>query len=770
MQENTTILVVENERIVAEDIRDSLTKLGYQVQAVVASGNEAIELVEAHAPDLLLMDIVLKGEMNGIETVETIRNRYDIPVVYLTAYADQTTLDKAKITEPFGYIIKPFDERELHSTLEMALYKHRMEIKLKKSEVWFSTILKSIGDGVIVTDREQNITFMNSVALELTGRIGEAAGGKLSDAFRAVDEKGGKEWMHVLDEVLKEGMVKTEPGRTLLLLQDHDTIPIDYSVAPVRDENGAVAGAVLVFHDIVERRLVEEALRESEERYRALFEDTRDAIYMTTRTGDFIMANHAALELFGIPGKKMAYENIQTLFKDPGVWDSLRQELGKREYIRDYEFELTNKKGFELNCLLTTSVRKDSMGETVGYQGMIRDITESKRDALEKEKMQAQLQQASKMEAVGILAGGVAHDFNNLLTVIQGNIDLLSMKFDKNSQEFQDLSEIHTAVMRASDLTRQLLMFSRKHSIELKPVLLNDMLHSLIKMLQRLIGEDVSISTAFQEKLWQIRADTGTLEQVIMNMAVNSRDAMPSGGTLSLETCNVVVTEKDCRGIPGARPGKFVRLSIQDTGTGMDEETVRRIFEPFFSTKGPGKGTGLGLSVAYGIVHQHEGWIQVQSALGKGSTFHLYLPVYEGKKKSDGSPAVSSGKCTGHGERILIVEDDENVVEFAKRALTGNGYDVVSTTCHDQALEVFRHEEGAFDMVMSDVVLPGKNGIELVSTLLGLKPELRILLSSGYTDQKSQCGVIQEKGYRFLPKPFTLAALLQSVRETLGTA
>jgi CheY-like chemotaxis protein len=288
-----------------------------------------------------------------------------------------------------------------------------------------------------------------------------------------------------------------------------------------------------------------------------------------------------------------------------------------------------------------------------------------------------------------------------------------------------------------------------------------------MKMVRRLIGEDIAITISIEEGLWTIKADPGNIEQVVMNLMVNAKDAMPKGGEITIRTENVHLDEYDCKNIIDARPGNFVCLSIMDTGIGMDEETIKRIFDPFFSTKGPGKGTGLGLSVVYGIIKQHEGWINVYSRPGQGATFRIYLPAIPVEMDTVDEQRVSLSDFQGSSERILLVEDEEGVRKLATRVLRENGYVVFEAANAKEAMDIFEREERKFHLVFCDVVLPDRTGLELVDRLLSRKPELRVLLSSGYTDQKSQWPIIRERGFRFLQKPYALPDLLRTIRDAV---
>ena len=776
MSKDLKILVVEDEQIVAEDIRHSLLNMGYSVSGIAGSGREALRQIKKSVPDLVLMDIILRGRMNGIETAEKIRAHYDIPLIYLTAYADLDTLNRAKLTEPLGYILKPLDNRELQSAIEMAVYRHRMEMSIKERESWFSTTLRSIGDGVIASDTKGHVTFMNPVAQKLTGwDQNDAIGKSLSRVFHILDRESRKKIKDPIVYILDEQKNLTVDDHSILIAQDKQEIPIESTFSPIKNDRGDIIGAVVVFRDIVDRlsaeqtsKLTEEALRESEERYRSLFEESRDSIYITTRKGNFVIANQSTMELFGFSREEMFKLNLRELYVNPEDWRQFKRDIEEKGSVRDYEVKLKNKSGEELDCLLTSSVRLTQTGKILGYQGIIRDITERKRAEEEKEKIQAQLLQAQKMEAVGILAGGIAHDFNNILTVIQGNSDLCMLKINESNELYVEMKEIQVAAMRAADLTSQLLLFSQKKPMRFESIQMNQIVESLLKMLHRLIGEDIWISTDLEPNLWTVRADRGTMEQIIMNLAINARDAMPNGGRLKIKSENIVLDKQAAQKMTEARPGRFICLTISDTGMGMDNETIQHIFEPFFSTKGTRKGTGLGLSVVYGIVVQHSGWIHVTSKPGKGSAFQIYIPGIDAKIQKSRKESVSLKEFYGDGSRILVVEDEKGVKEYTTSALREHGYEVISAESAREAEAIFEREEGHFDMVLSDVVLADITGLELVDNLLSKNRGLKILLCSGYTGEKSQWIDIQKRGFRFMQKPYTLVDLLRVVKEVLN--
>lgn len=408
---------------------------------------------------------------------------------------------------------------------------------------------------------------------------------------------------------------------------------------------------------------------------------------------------------------------------------------------------------------------KNERNEVIGVTIFAKDITDRKK--LEEEKIQAQLRQSQKMESIGTLAGGIVHDFNNLLTPIKGYAELAMTDMDKTNPIYDDLNEISSVADKAASLTQQLMLFSRNQPVCVINLNLNKIIEKMSKMLKRIIGEDIEIKIDLSPDLWNINADESRIEQIIMNLTVNAHDAMPNGGTLTVKTENVTLGEEQYIDIPESYPGRFVRLSIQDNGKGMSNEVVQRIFEPFFTTKGIGKGTGLGLSVAYGIVKQHNGWINVYSEQGKGTIFKIHLPAVLDKKETVIQKEVKYRDVTGHGERILVVEDEQAIRDFISKVLLKNGYVAFLTGNVKEALEIYKKEKGKFHLIISDVVLPDKTGIELVKQILLDNPKQKVIFSSGYLDDKSQWEMIQQKGFKFLQKPYELNELLSAIKEVL---
>ena len=769
----TQILVVEDEGIVSEDIRKSLQNLGYTVSAVASSGEEALKETEENLPDLVLMDIVLKGKLDGIETAAQIRSRYNIPVIYLTAYTDVKTLERAKMTEPLGYIVKPFDDRELRTAVEMALYKSKMENRLREREEWLSTILKSIGDAVIVTDEQGRVKFMNSVAESLTGwEETEASGEPLGRIFNIINEKTRQKVEDPVSKVLKKGGIVGLANHTVLISRDGVEIPIDDSGAPVKDDNGKIIGVVLVFHDIIQRRKAEEALRESEEKYRTITHSAQDAIIMLDDQGDISYWNPAAEKIFGYTKEEALGKETHTL-------------LGPEKYHKAY------KKGFEKfqktgqgrvlgKTIELTALKKDgtefpvelsvasihSQGKWLAT-GILRDITDRKQAEQEKDKLQKQFLQAQKMESIGTLAGGIAHDFNNLLMGIQGHISLMMNDVEQTHPFYARLQNIQEQVESGSNLTVQLLGFARRGKYDAKPTDMNDLIKKSVRMFGR-TKKEITVREKYAPDLWMVNVDPGQIEQVLLNLYVNAWQAMRDKGDLYIDTSNIVLEDERLIETYNVRPGKYIKISVTDTGVGMDAATQRQIFDPFFTTKEMGRGTGLGLASSYGIIKNHGGVINVYSEKDIGTTFNIYLPAVEETGVVQEASPVSQEMERGK-ETILLVDDEQIILDVGKEMMEALGYEVLLATAGEEAIQCYKDHKENIDLVILDMILPGMSGKEIYTILKGINENIKVLVSSGYNMDGEAAEVLRQGASNFIQKPFTMKDLSHKIREVLDT-
>ena len=511
----------------------------------------------------------------------------------------------------------------------------------------------------------------------------------------------------------------------------------------------------------IERKRREEALQESEEQFRTLVDGLRDLIFALAPDGTVTALNLAFEDITGWPRDQwLGKPFVELLSPDdaPHALALLAQVL-RGQQPPTAQLRVRTSQGEDRVGEFHTSVQLRD-GEIVGILGIVRDITDRLR-------LEEQLRQAQKMEAVGRLAGGVAHDFNNLLTAISSYSELLLADFAPGDPRRADVEEIRKATDRAAALTRQLLAFSRRQVLQPKVVDLNAVIVGAEKLLRRLIGEDIALVTRLDPALGAVKADAGQLEQVIMNLAVNARDAMRTGGTLTLETENVVIaattlaTEERI-----VAPGRYVLLRVRDTGTGMDAETRRHLFEPFFTTRDKGKGTGLGLATVYGIVKQSGGFIWVDSEPGRGARFRIYLPRVD-EVAPPAEPRTAGAEPAAGTETILLVEDEDAVRAVARESLRRRGYQVLEASNAEAALEAAARFAGHIGLLLTDVVMPGLSGRALADRLAAQRPGTRVLYMSGYTDDAIVQHGVLEPGLSFLQKPFTPDVLAQKVCEAL---
>jgi PAS domain S-box-containing protein len=515
------------------------------------------------------------------------------------------------------------------------------------------------------------------------------------------------------------------------------------------------------------RRAAEAALRESEERFRVFFEASPDACKFVTSDGTLIDINRAAEEMFGYRRDEVVGKTVPDLklfHRDSlAAARAMATDCLEGAACSPSELIVVHRSGRELVVeARTVSVR---VRDGVALLTTLRDVSARKQAEIAQRRLEEQLRQASKMEAVGRLAGGVAHDFNNLLTGIRGFTDILLSGVAEGDPAHGDLLEIQRATQRAATLTGQLLAFSRKQLVEPVVVDLNQLLSGAMRIVERLIGEDVQVVFRPGANLRAVRVDPSGMEQVLINLAVNARDAMPKGGQLSIETSEVEVDAELCQNHLEARAGRYLLLSVRDTGVGMPEGVLSRLFEPFFTTKGPGRGTGLGLSIIYGIVQQSGGFVHVESDVGQGSEFGIYLPsVHE-------TPALPvtfvEPELPKGNETILLVEDEVLVRSLVSKFLHSQGYRVLSTARGSDALRLAAEQSTSIDLLLSDVVLPNMNGRQIYERLALTIPKLRVLFMSGYTENIIAPHGVLEGGFCFLQKPFSLKELARKVREAL---
>ncbi len=513
--------------------------------------------------------------------------------------------------------------------------------------------------------------------------------------------------------------------------------------------------------EIAERERTEAALKESEKKYRTIFEESKDVIFIASyQDGRFLDINRAGAELFGYVStdELKALDPPRDLYHDPADHAVLKRMLENQGFVKDHEVAMKKNNGDPLIVLMTAVIVRDEEGAVFSYRGVFHDVTDKRR-------LEQQLAQSQKMEAIGQLAGGIAHDFNNILTAIMGYCNLLLMDIPEDSPLKDPADHILSSSERAANLTRSLLSFSRKQVITPKPVNVNEIVLTIEKLLRRLIGEDIELKTVFDREHVMVLADTGQIEQVLINLCTNARDAMPGGGVITISITSAVVRHHALPDQTFSKPGAYAVVTVSDTGTGIEPRIRDKIFDPFFTTKETGKGTGLGLSIVYGIMKQHNGFITVDSDAGKGTTFKLYLPLIQAPLTP--GRTLAAPKPRGGSETILLAEDDAEVRKLIRLVLAGNGYRVIEAVDGQDALAILSEQGKNVDLLLLDIIMPKKNGKEVYDTVKTMLPGVKAVFMSGYTaDIIDKKGIIAEN-LNFLSKPIAPLELLAMIRSVL---
>ena len=636
--------------------------------------------------------------------------------------------------------------------------------RLRRSEKRYRTLVETLPAAVLVVNRAGEIVVANRTAREWTAvPEGELHGANLADFLDSADL-----------EVMRERLGKLFAGGQLegtwryrVHVPSGEVRWVE-SASVLLDEGDGEPLALVIVWDVTERERSRAELELSQRRFKALFDNVPEAIFVfDAETYRILDVNQMAVERYGYTREeftRMTVLEIRPEQEVPVLKRLLAESRPGQRGAVPGEYWHRRKDGTVFPVAIYRQVLEFE-GRRIVIAVAV-DLTERKKSEEERRRLQQQLLQAQKLEAIGTLAGGVAHDFNNILTGIIGLADLIMLDSTPESTVHRDAQEIKKAANRAATLVRQLLAFSRRQLMQPQRVNLNDIVLDMSRMLRRLIGEDVELKQILAEDLPPVKADPGQIEQVIANLAVNARDAMPEGGELLLETSLVTLDEKYCEAHPWAKPGRYVLLTVTDTGVGMDASVRGRIFEPFFTTKERGQGTGLGLSVVYGIVKQHDGLIHVYSEPGRGTTFRIYLPAQEGESEplQHGSdiPKVIQG-----AETVLVVEDEEIVRALAVRALERAGYRVLEAGNGEEALEVLERCKGEVDLVFADVVMPVMGGRELFDRARQIYPDLPFLFASGYSLNGVHQRFVLEEGLDFIAKPYDPEQLLVRIRDVL---
>jgi PAS domain S-box-containing protein len=764
----TRILIVEDVAADAELVLHELQRSGLafthrhvQTEATLRAA------LRSFAPDIVLSDHSLP-QFNASDALRVVREEAaHTPVIIVTGSLDEETAAEYIKAGAADYIVKhrlqrlgPAVQRalELRRALEDAT---RAEAARRRSTDFL--------------DHTQAVAHVGSWEWDIGGDVitWSQETYRIFGVAPLTDPISYERYMALIHPEDRDA-VRAAVRRSLWTLEpfdvDHRIIRSDGSVRFLYGRGGVLSdadgrparltGAVL---DVTARRQAEEALRRANDHLEAVVQSAPLAIFSLDAEGRVTTWNPAAEHLFGWTAAEVLGEALPIVpLEGRGESQEIRQHVLRGESLTGVELVRQKKDGTTVTVNLFAAPLHDAAGHTAGILALLEDVTGVKR-------LEQQFLQAQRMEAVGRLAAGVAHDFNNLLTAILGSSEFLLEILPVGHAGREDAEETRNAALRAADLTRQLLAFSRQQVLAPRVLSVNEVVIGMDKLLRRLIGEDVDLRTVLAQDVGAVRADAGQLEQVIVNLAMNARDAMPDGGKVTIETANVVLGELFAAGRVVVAPGSYVVVAVSDTGMGMDANTQARAFEPFFTTKPKGKGTGLGLATVYGIVRQSGGYVWLYSEPGSGTTFKVYLPRVDAPPEPSPGAAATVGSLRG-SETILLAEDQDEVRALTRRILEKQGYRVLVAANGGDALRLAEQHGGTIDLLLTDVVMPGMGGAELRLRLGPLHPEMKVLFLSGYTDEAILHHGVLDPGVAFLQKPFTPEILARKVREVLGPA
>ncbi len=750
------VIIVEDEALVAMAIKNSLSNLGYDIAAVTDSGEDAIVKAQQIRPDIILMDINLNGKMDGIEAADQIRCSLKIPIIFISTLADEYKLQQAKLAVPYGYLLKPFQERELKVTIEMALYSFKLNAERDTAERALRLSRFSIEhaeDMLFWLDANGKILDVNETSAQRTGFAKHEL--KNMSIFELLPHLKTKQWeknWHYLKnhKTLRLESVCSTKNKTKEFPVE---VTCSYFCFDGKEYNCAFA------KDISDRYQAREAVRRSENKFRWLYDNSPNMYAsMDVNTLSIMECNQTLLHNIGYSKNEIIGQSVLKLYFQEDI-EKIKTELfplfNRTGLIEGEELRLQKKNGQLIDVRLTMSAICDDQGDVVYGHTVWYDITDQKKMRYERAELERQLFQSRKMESLGALAGGIAHDFNNILFQIMGYTQVFYKKSNKNREIVEYLDTVMEASNRASTLVQQILTFSRGTIGELQPLVIQPIIKEILKLMRSAIPAGIEIRQNINEQCGVINGDPTQIYQMVLNVCTNAYYSMrESGGVL-----DIILDEIQLQNI------KYVEMTIKDTGSGMDEKTLSKVFDPYFTTKPIGQGTGLGLSIVKDIVEKHDGIINVLTSLGQGTTVTIRLP------SKPETPLITSRilEELPHGsEHILIVDDEFGLVNMEKEILTGIGYQVTGFTNSLEALADFHLNSPKYDLVITDQTMPFLNGMELTKRFMKLKPDIPIILLTGYSDTLSEEQAVAAGIKKYLMKPLDIGVLACSIREILG--
>ena len=774
MGETIRVLIVEDLPTDAELSEREIRKaLGACEFRRVETREAFLAAIDEYGHGLIVSDFKMP-RFDGLSALKLALQRCpDVPFIILTGSMNEDTAVECMKAGAWDYVIKEHVKR-LGVAVRAALERQRVRLErqralaaLTASEALTRGILENAQDAYVRADLDGRILMVSPSAVGLYGygSMEEMIGLPTTALYATQEER-----LRVLEELKLHGSLRDIVGQGRK--KDGTIFWVSLNARFFKNEQGKVAGAECFARDISEREQVADRLRASEERYKQLVDNTDTGFVVIDDKGIVVSANEPYVRLAGAKRAEDVVGHSVTEWTAPDEKENNTRAVAlcaRQGSIQDFETVYQYADGTRVDVTINATVEETAEGGK-RLASLCRDITARKRAQAERENLEQQLRLSQRLESIGSLAGGIAHDFNNLLSVILCCTDFAMERVKEDDRLRDELLEAKKAGERAVALTRQLLAFSRKQVLQPVVLDLNQIAAGIEKMLRRILGEDIDYVQVLAPDLGVVRADPGQIEQVLMNLVVNARDAMPTGGKLTIETCNVDLDEEYAARHMATKSGAYVRLAVTDTGCGMDATTQARVFEPFFTTKERGKGTGLGLSTVYGIVKQSGGNIWVYSEPGQGTTFKIYLPrVFSAEKTATRSRrAAVSYRATGT-ETILVVDDEKAIRHIAKGILGAAGYTVLTAAAASDALLTSEAHQGKIDLLLTDVVMPHASGRTLAESLAAARPGIKVLYMSGYTDDAIVHHGTLDPGTHFIGKPFSGADLAKKVREVLDS-
>jgi PAS domain S-box-containing protein len=658
----------------------------------------------------------------------------------------------------------------LAGSIGSTIQRHQAEEELISTRDFLENIFSTTADGIMVSDARGYLVRVNTALEKMLGFSRDELAGKHTAELGPQDEHHYEIGMHMLTDLREKGFINNFEAEWLR--KDGTLCPIELNISRLQDRAGTNVGAVSVIRDISERKQIEKELLSTRDFLENIFNSSVDGIIISDYRGYITRANAAVEKMLGFVQDELIGKHTGELLprdeKHVEMGSSMMNLLFEKGFVNNIENEWLRNDGTAVPLDINITLLKDGEGVPIGAAAFVREITERKNAEEEKARLQTQLYLSQKLEAVGHLAGGIAHDFNNILTAIMGYGSLLQTKLKEDDPLRNHVDQILTSAERAAALVRSLLAYSRKQIINPRPVKINEIVINVENMLHRIIGEDINMQTVLSEQDTTVVADAGQIEQLLTNLATNARDAMPAGGALTIEAGVTEMDEQFIKAYGYGTQGIYVLLTVSDSGSGMDEKTRSQIFEPFFTTKEVGKGTGLGLSTVYGIVKQHNGFINCYSEPGAGTTFKIYLPLVKTAGPAVQPSAISTPPVLkGGSETILLAEDDDDLRKLIKQVLEDFGYTVLAAADGDEAVELFMEHHDAINLLLLDVIMPKKNGREAYAAMQKIEPAVKALFTSGYTADIIYKQELLEKGLEFILKPVSPTELLKKVRDVL---